>query len=73
MLGIIIYEVFDILYHVGKLGYNCIDYGVSIVYGKKQNEHLNSLINQEENMYLERIIKLEKRLHELENEKIKQK
>tara|TARA_Y100000780_G_C13692883_1_gene420266 strand:- start:5598 stop:5810 length:213 start_codon:yes stop_codon:yes gene_type:complete len=69
MLGIIIYEIFDVLYHVGKIGYNCVDYGISTIYNRKPYDEIKNSLDMEGEMYLERIIKLENRLRKLENMK----
>jgi hypothetical protein len=68
MIGIIIYEAADILFHVGKIGYNCIEYGLSIIYGKQEEsrEHNNEYVE----LYIKRIEELEERLKKLEEDKL---
>jgi len=60
MLGILVYEVADIIYHLGKIGYNCISSGASLFYKKEENDTL----------YVDKIDLYRKRLEELE-ERIK--
>lgn len=64
MIGLILYETADIVFHVSKIGYNCVLYGVNMIYG---NEKLKEDKHNEENVdYRKRIEELEKRLEHLE-------
>lgn len=69
MLGIIMYEVFDILYYVTKIGYNCAGYGIGLVFNNKNNNNneYEYSVRAENAMYIERIEELEKRLRSLES------
>ncbi len=65
MIGIIIYEAADILFHVGKIGYNCIEYSLGILYGKQEECHDYRVEYVE--LYRKRLEELEKRLAKLEH------
>lgn len=67
MLGILIYETADVLFHFGKIGYNCISYGLGLVYNKNETTKEIELDNIKS--YEARIEELEKRLEQLEQER----
>lgn len=64
MLGILIYETADVLFHLGKIGYNCISYGIGLMYNK--NEPTKEIELDNIKSYEARIEELEKRLEQLE-------
>lgn len=66
MLGIIMYEVFDILYYVTKIGYNCAGYGLGLVFTQNDNNQYKNIVEEENSLYIERIENLERRLRALE-------
>lgn len=68
MLGILIYETADVLFHFGKIGYNCISYGLGLLYNKNEPDKKIELENATKS-YEARIEKLEKRLEQLEQER----
>lgn len=72
MLGFILYETFDVVYHIGKLGVN----GTISLYNwyykdeKDKNKETSSLemINTNEQEIKNEIYELRKRITDLENE-----
>lgn len=58
MLGLLLYESFDIVYHISKLGYNGIVNIYNWYYG---------LSEEEQNKYQEQIKLLEDRIKQLES------
>ena len=64
MLGIILYEVVDIIYHLGKIGVNCIGTGLSLLYDKETTVKRYTYREVE---YIEKIQELERKILLLEN------
>jgi len=63
MLGIIIYEFADVIYHIGKIGYNCVNAGISVFYKKDYS----AIIKVDKvDLYRRRLEELEERLKSLE-------
>lgn len=66
MLGTILYETANILFELGKLGYNCVEYSLGYLYGDdKRNDYRDEYIE----LYRKRLEQLESRLEQLEREK----
>lgn len=62
VLGFIIYEAFDIVYHIGKIGYNGIKFGYDSIFSP--NKERNDVNINEESMV--RIAEMEKKIAFLE-------
>jgi hypothetical protein len=69
MIGFILYEVVDVVYHIGKLGFNGIYYGYKYYKGENNNENTNNenTNNEQNEFYLDRIKKLEDKINQLES------
>lgn len=71
MIGIILYEAADILYHVSKIGYNCVQYSVGLLYGagNEHERHHEQYRVEYVELYRKRLEALEKKFEELVAEK----